>query len=65
MEYVVDLIWDDEAKVWMAIGDTETGIILESDSLERLIERVKLATPELLYMNKGSLPKNITFCFKI
>lgn len=65
MEYVVDLIWDDEAKVWIAIGDTETGLILESDSIERLIERVKLATPELLYQIKGSLPKTINFCFKI
>lgn len=52
MEYKVDLKWDDEADVWIATSDDAPGLILESGSLDALIERVKNAIPELLELNK-------------
>lgn len=50
-EYVIDLQWDDEARVRIATNE-EIPIALESDSLDVLIERVKIATPELLKLNR-------------
>ena len=49
-EYTIELSWDDEAAVWVAVND-EIPIALESGSLDVLIERVKNATPELLEFN--------------
>jgi hypothetical protein len=50
-EYVVNLIWDDEASVWVATSDDIEGLVLESGSLDALIERVRFAAPELLELN--------------
>jgi len=50
-EYIVDLIWDDEASVWVATSDDIAGLVLESGSLDALIERVRFAAPELLELN--------------
>ena len=49
-EYIVLLTWDDEASVWVAEND-DIPIALESPSLDTLMERVKLAAPELLELN--------------
>ena len=49
-EYIVNLLWDAEAKVWYALND-EIPMALESESIDILITRVKLATPELLELN--------------
>ncbi len=64
MEYLIDLFWDKEADVWVATSDT-LHLALESDSIEVLIERVKLAVPELLFLNKFSTQKPISLCFNI
>lgn len=53
-EYKVDFIWDEEAGVWIAQND-EIPLALESESLDELINRVKLAAPELIELN--NLPK--------
>lgn len=52
MEQVkIQLTFDDEAAVWIAKSDDVPGLVLESGSLDALIERVKIAVPELLAMN--------------
>jgi len=53
-EYKVNLFWDEEAKVWVAICN-EIPLTLEDGSLDRLMYRVKLAAPELIELN--NLPK--------
>jgi len=63
-KYVINLCWDQEAYVWVAIGD-EIGLVLESDSIEILMDRVKLAVPELLSLNKLTIHKPITLSFII
>ena len=49
-EYTITIAFDEEAAVWYALND-DIPITLESDSLDVLIERVKLAVPELLELN--------------
>ena len=50
-EYHILLTWDDEARVWIAESDDIPGLILESGSLDALIERVRYAAPELLELS--------------
>ena len=47
-EYTIMLTWDDEASVWIAESDDIPGLILESASFDTLVERVKIAIPDLL-----------------
>ena len=51
MEYTVKLFWDTETCVWVATSDDIRGLVLESGSLDVLIERVRMAVPELLKLN--------------
>ncbi|MCL1993992.1 MAG: DUF1902 domain-containing protein [Spirochaetes bacterium] len=46
--YRVTLIWDDEAEVWIATSSDVYGLILEHESVDLLLDRVRLAIPELL-----------------
>jgi len=50
MECIVKMIWDDEAYVWIAVAD-DIPLTLEGGSYDALIERVKIAAPEILEMN--------------
>jgi hypothetical protein len=52
-EYVVDLNWDEDAAVWVATSDDIVGLVLESGSLDALIERVRVAAAELLTLNSN------------
>jgi hypothetical protein len=56
------LTWDDEARVWIAEND-DIPIVLNSASLDELMERVETAAPELLEMN-GKKHDNIKLHFK-
>ena len=40
-EYTVKFEWDDEAKVWIATSNDIIGLILESETVENLMNRVK------------------------
>lgn len=51
MEYKVNFTWDEEVSVWIAQSDDIPGLVLESGSLEALIERVRYAAPELIELN--------------
>ena len=62
IKYNVLLIWDEETAVWIAEND-DIPIALESDSLDTLIRRVRLAVPELLELNGKN--KNITLHFEM
>jgi hypothetical protein len=47
-EYVIMLTWDDEASVWIAESKDIPGLILEDNSFDILIDRVKIAVPDLI-----------------
>ncbi len=51
MNYTVLFTWDEEASVWVATSPDVTGLVLESESLDSLMNRVKDAVPELLELN--------------
>ena len=46
----VRIIWDKEAKVYVAVGD-KIGLVLESESYDRLLERVRTSAPEMMELN--------------
>jgi len=48
---IIKINWDEG--VWCAESDDELGIVLESDSFDALIERVRVAVPEMLELNCG------------
>ena len=61
-EYTIQLLWDDEAEVWIAIND-EIPLTLESDSLDKLIERVKIVAPEIIEMNNLEWCNGLNFVY--
>jgi hypothetical protein len=62
-EYIINLVWDNEAAVWISTSQDIPGLILESGSLDALIERVRFAAPELLDLN-GLQNENLSICFR-
>lgn len=61
MKYIVKLTWDGEANMWVATSDDVPGLVLESNSYDVLIEKVKFAIPELLELNNSRSVKEINF----
>lgn len=61
MEYNVCFSWDAESRVWIATSEEVPGLILESGSIDALIERVKYTIPELLELNQQASAKSIRF----
>ncbi|MBO4580200.1 MAG: DUF1902 domain-containing protein [Clostridiales bacterium] len=51
MSYIVNIIWDNDAAVYIATSDNIPGLVLESGSYDALIEKVRVAVPELLKLN--------------
>ncbi len=49
--------WDEEAGVWTATSDDVPGLVLEADSYDELVEKLKVAIPELAELNKLSQRK--------
>jgi hypothetical protein len=47
----VKLIWDDEADVWYTETEDIPGLVLSSPDFDTLVERVRLAAPEMLELN--------------
>lgn len=58
MEYIINLTWDEESKVWIATSDDIPGLVLESGSFDALLERIRFAAPELIALNA---PKEKTY----
>ena len=46
----INISWDKEACVWIAECE-KLGLVLESGSYDALLERVKIAIPELIELN--------------
>ena len=47
----IKMVWDDG--VWCAESEDELGIVLESNSFDTLVERVRIAVPEMFELNFG------------
>lgn len=55
MEYVINFTYDDEAEVWIATSEDIPGLVLENESLDKLMAESKDAALELIELNH--LPK--------
>ncbi len=53
--YDVKAEWDADASVWVATSDDVPGLATGADTLDALIEKLKVVIPELLEAN-GLLP---------
>jgi hypothetical protein len=51
----VDIIYDDEANVYIATSTDLTGLVVEADSLDELEKEVLELAPELLILTKPEL----------
>lgn len=51
MKCIVKLHWDAESRIWHTESDDVPGLVLESGSCDVLIERVRMAAPEMLELN--------------
>jgi len=62
-EYTIVIAFDEDAQRWYAIND-DIPLALEDDSLDTLINRVKVAAPEVLEAN--NMPHaGISLVFKV
>jgi len=50
-EIKVEAVWDEEAQVWVASSDDVPGLITEADTMEHLMQKLKIVIPELLQAN--------------
>ena len=53
MECTVKLIWDAETDRWHSETDSNLRLTLEAASFETLVERIRIAAPEMLELNCG------------
>ena len=58
---IVRAFWDDEAAVWVASSDDVPGLATEGETMERLVEKLKVMVPELLEANGYPDGKDIPF----
>ncbi|MGH9396229.1 MAG: DUF1902 domain-containing protein [Terriglobia bacterium] len=54
--YVVEAHWDSEAGVWIAESDDVPGLVAEAESLNALVEKIRVLAPELFELNGGLEP---------
>ena len=62
-DYTVQFNWDSEAAVWYTTSDDVPGLLLESGSLDALIERVKNALPDLLELDGDESKTSLSIHF--
>jgi len=44
----VDVRWDNEAEVWVAVGKDVDGLVVEASTWSAIVEEIKLIAPDLL-----------------
>ena len=53
--------WDDEANVWVATSDDVPGLATEGETIEGLIDKLKIMIPELLEFNESNQEYEVPF----
>jgi len=54
--YEVEARWDAEAGVWVAESDDIPGLVAEAESMNALVEKIRVLVPELFELNGGLEP---------
>jgi predicted RNase H-like HicB family nuclease len=47
----VEVFWDEETQVWVASSNDVPGLITEANTMEHLMQKLKIVIPELLHAN--------------
>jgi predicted RNase H-like HicB family nuclease len=63
--YHVKAEWDEDAKVWVASSEDVPGLATGADTLEALIDKLKIVIPELLEENGLLSPGNADVPFAV
>lgn len=53
--------WDDDSQVWVATSDDVPGLATEGETMEQLIQKLKIMIPELLEANGVALSQEVPF----
>ena len=53
--------WDEEARVWVATSEDVSGLATESNTIEELVEKLRVMIPELLEANGESVEAEVPF----
>jgi len=59
--YFIRAEWDDQAAVWVATGEDVPGLATESETLEALVQKLRVMVPELLDANGVATSGEVTF----
>lgn len=59
--YFIRAEWDSEARVWVAGSEDVSGLATEAETLEELIEKLRIMVPELLEANDQKVSTEIPF----
>jgi predicted RNase H-like HicB family nuclease len=51
--------WDEEVNMWVATSDDIPGLATEAETIENLVEKLKIVIPELLEANGITFEKEI------
>jgi hypothetical protein len=62
--YTVEALWDEEAKVWVALGVDVPGLSTEAPTMEKLVRKLDVMVPEMLRAN-GMLRARKTIPFRV
>jgi predicted RNase H-like HicB family nuclease len=49
--FVIEALWDEEAEVWYVGKSDVPGLAAEADTIDELVENLKVLVPELLEAN--------------
>jgi Domain of unknown function (DUF1902) len=60
MELIVQVEYDDEARVWIAQNDA-LGLATEADTMEVLTNKLQEMIPELVDLNRIVVPRPVAF----
>lgn len=58
---IINAVWDDEVRVWVATSDEVPGLATEADDMEALVEKLKKMIPELLDANGVAHGEDVPF----
>ena len=64
-EITISSTWDSEAKVWFATSEDVPGLVLESETLDGIVEEARRLVPELLRLNGVTGDTNDSLLCKI
>ncbi len=58
---IINAVWDDEVRVWVATSDEVPGLATEADNMDVLVEKLKKMIPELLDANGVAYGEDVPF----